>query len=193
MMQEKDELLSQLSLNDVLLNFSNALNNVWQNLVKINPIAFDDWDEFVNDFWTHLVVKTLSWKFGLTKEELGLATEVSGIGISSGKTKIVAKLKNEIANCWTLEKEKIQLSQVEMQRVELIDITTVGVNLTMYANMIFENVNSNQNELSQLRFPLGDLNQMNFDYAKVEITDVNQAKAKFYIRLSDLDFKLDKR
>src|SRR5690348_10432785 len=132
-MQEKDELLSQLSLNDILLNFSNALNNVWQNLVKINLIAFDDWDDFVNDFWTHLVVKTLSWKFGLTKEELGLATEVSGIGISSGKTKIVAKLKNGIANCWTLEKEKIQLSQVEMQRVELIDITTVGVNLTMYA------------------------------------------------------------
>ena len=193
MMQEKDELLSQLSLNDVLLNFSNALNNVWQNLVKINLIAFDDWDEFVNDFWTHLVVKTLSWKFGLTKEELGLATEISGIGISSGKTKIIANPKYEIANCWTLEKKEIQFSQVEIKRVELIEITTVGVNLTMYANMIFQNVNSNQNELSQLRFPLGDLNQMNFDYAKVEITDVNQAKAKFYIRLSDLDFKLDKR
>ena len=101
-MQEKDELLSQLSLNDILLNFSNALNNVWQNLVKINLIAFDDWDDFVNDFWTHLVVKTLSWKFGLTKEELGLATEISGIGISSGKTKIIANPKYEIANCWTL-------------------------------------------------------------------------------------------
>jgi len=191
-MQEKDELLSQLSLNDILLNFSNALNNVWQNLVKINLIAFDDWDEFVNDFWNHLVLKTLSWKLGLTKEELGLATEISGIGISNGKTKIVAKFKNEIATCWTLEKEEIQLSQTEIQRIELIDITTVGVNLTMYANMIFENFNSNQKNLSQLRFPLENVSQMNFDYAKVEITDTNQATAKFYIKLLDLDFKLDK-
>lgn len=84
-MQEKHEILSQFSLCDNLLNYSDKLNNVWNNLIKIQLIDYNNLDDFLDDSWNHLVIKTLCWKYGFIKDELGLATKNSGVGISSGK------------------------------------------------------------------------------------------------------------
>lgn len=187
--QEKDESLSLLTLDDILLNYADALNKIWSNLCKIQLIAYDDWDEFVNGFWRHFVVKTLCWKHGLTMEALGLQLEISGTGISSGRTKIVANLKEDVCDYWTHLNEKRSIAKTNIQRLELLDITTIGVNLTSWASMIYKEVSPQKDDPSFL-FPLEKPERMNFDYAKVEITEKLNTKTKGYFKLLDLHFEL---
>ena len=189
--QEKDELLSQLTLDDILLNYADALDKIWSNLRKIQLIAYDDWDEFVNDFWLHLVVKTLCWKHGLTAETLGLQLEISGRGISSGRTKVIANIKEDVCRYWTYLKEERTMAKNDVQRLELVDITTIGVNLTMYASMIYKEVSPQKDDPAFL-FPLESPEQMNFDYAKIKITDNLNIKSEGYFKLVDLHFELER-
>jgi hypothetical protein len=188
--QERDELLSQLTLDDILFNYAEALNKIWNNLSKIQLIAYDDWDEFVNDFWRHLVVKTLCWKYGITTETLGLQLEISGTGISSGRTKVIANLKEHICDYWTYLNEKRSIAKTDFQRLELVDITTIGVNLTSWASMIYKDVSPQKDDPSFL-FPLEKPEQMNFDYAKIKIIDNLNIKTDAYFKLSDLHFELE--
>jgi hypothetical protein len=190
-LQEKDELLSQLTLDDILFNYADALNKIWCNLCKIQLIAYDDWDEFVNSFWFHFVVKTLCWKYGVTADVLGLQSEISGTSISSGSSKIIANLKENYCDCWTEPDEKMTIAKADIQRIELLDITTIGVNLTSWASIIYKDVSPQKDDPS-FRFPLEKPEQMKFDFAKVEIIDKLHVKIIGYIKLRNLRFELER-
>lgn len=89
---EIEDNLNSKTDRDIMLNFASALNSVWPHTCAVELMCYDPWEEFLDSFFEHLVANSFCWKYGLSKEELGL---YSLSYPDKNKSKVIAVYKKE--------------------------------------------------------------------------------------------------
>ena len=57
--------LQELSDTEILLNFQQAITNLYPYLIPIHSFAYDPWDDIVERLFYQMVYKTFSFKYGI--------------------------------------------------------------------------------------------------------------------------------
>lgn len=65
---EIDEALQGLSDTTILLNFQQAITNLYPYLIPIYAYSYDSWDNIVEHLYYEMVYKTFSFKYGIDIE-----------------------------------------------------------------------------------------------------------------------------
>jgi len=174
-----DDELKNINDDQIIKNYIEALNLLWPNLIKINLISYDPWDDFSDSLFDHLVLKSFMYKYGLSNKELGLNNYSLGITKSSyitcySKADIIRFDENQNRNYAKILKN---------DSVKVVGFSFPGIDLSVPADFLFSKYNDSDKLESLLKEP----SDFNFSHAIIRI---NNIKELFYCPVESSEFEL---
>lgn len=62
---EIEDQLQRITDTEILMNFQEAITDLYSRLITIHAFCYDSWDEIVEHLYNKMVWQTFSWKYGV--------------------------------------------------------------------------------------------------------------------------------